>query len=466
MPNWKKLLTSGSNIQISELTLDAAGVTKASIDTSGNISAGNISSSGELAGRGLAIATNGVNQAVIGTNGDIVSSTGNIEARAGYISSSAALLGTELTLKTAGVHKASIDASGNISAEGKVSSSGAATFPNLNIENNGVSSFNIHGSGATTIGGTVSASGAVTSTAFTAQTNGINALTISTAGALSASSTLAGTALTLATAGVQKASITADGSASFAGGIDTGHSTTASLGYVTASQLIVQGTDEGAAIALYDNSGQLIGAIARCGTGANAHRGRLLLKDNADTKIEFTPIGTSYVMGAFSSSGNIEANSFTQTSNGTTIASISNQGAINANMGLIKHTIGSNKGDVVYFGGTTSMTTGDIYHYKSDGTWEKANCNAAATSDGLLAIALGAASDTNGMLLRGMGTLAAIDGTEAVGDVLYLSEDNTGHANAAAPAGQSDIVRIIGYCLHASNKTVWFNPDNTFIEVA
>ena len=39
MPNWKKLLTSGSNIQISELTLDAAGVTKASIDTSGNLAA-------------------------------------------------------------------------------------------------------------------------------------------------------------------------------------------------------------------------------------------------------------------------------------------------------------------------------------------------------------------------------------------------------------------------------------------
>ena len=39
MPNWKKILTSGSNIQISALTLDAAGVTKAAIDTSGNVTA-------------------------------------------------------------------------------------------------------------------------------------------------------------------------------------------------------------------------------------------------------------------------------------------------------------------------------------------------------------------------------------------------------------------------------------------
>ena len=56
-----------------------------------------------------------------------------------------------------------------------------------------------------------------------------------------------------------------------------------------------------------------------------------------------------------------------------------------------------NGGDVVYFGGTTSMTTGAIYHYKSDGTWELADANAVATSDGMLAVALGAASDTNGM---------------------------------------------------------------------
>tara|TARA_B100001778_G_scaffold331507_1_gene336023 strand:+ start:500 stop:1480 length:981 start_codon:yes stop_codon:yes gene_type:complete len=324
MPNWKKLLTSGSNIQISELTLDAAGVTKASIDTSGNIAA------------------------------------------EGYISSSGLLSGTSLDLRTAGT---------------------------------------------------------------------------------------------------QKAAISADGSASFAGGIDTGHSPTASLGYITASQLIVQGTDQEAAISLKDNSGNQIGAIARCGSGANAHRGRLVLRDNADIKIELTPIGTSYVMGAFSSSGDIEANSFTQTSNGTTIASITNQGVINAGMGLISHTIGSGKGDVVYFGGTTSMTTGKIYHYKSDGTWELADCNAAANSDGLLAVALGAASDTNGMLLRGMATLHTIDGTEAVGDVLYLSEDTTGNANSVAPAGNGDIVRVIGYCLHASNKTIWFNPDSTFVEV-
>ena len=111
------------------------------------------------------------------------------------------------------------------------------------------------------------------------------------------------------------------------------------------------------------------------------------------------------------------------------------------------------------------MTAGDIYHFKSDGTWELANCNAAATSDGLLGVALGASSDVDGVLLRGTVTLHTIDGSESVGDVLYLSEDNTGHANMAPPGGNGDIVRVIGYCLDASNGQIWFDPDKTFVEV-
>ena len=35
-----------------------------------------------------------------------------------------------------------------------------------------------------------------------------------------------------------------------------------------------------------------------------------------------------------------------------------------------------------------------------------------------------------------------------------------------APAGNGDIVRVIGYQVgHASNGLIWFNPDGTFVEV-
>jgi len=121
-------------------------------------------------------------------------------------------------------------------------------------------------------------------------------------------------------------------------------------------------------------------------------------------------------------------------------------------------------GDVVYFGGTTSMTAGAIYHYKSDGTWELADADAVATSDGLLAVALGTASDTNGMCLRGMVTIDHDPG--AIGDVLFLST-TAGDCSATAPSGSADIVRVIGYQVnHASNGEIWFCPDGTYVELA
>ena len=138
--------------------------------------------------------------------------------------------------------------------------------------------------------------------------------------------------------------------------------------------------------------------------------------------------------------------------------------APNATFSPSGSTDGAFQGDVVYFGGTTSMTVGTIYNYKSDGTWEAADADDVATSDGLLAVALGAASDTNGMLLRGMVTLDHDPG--AIGDVLFLST-TAGDASATAPSGSGDIVRVIGYQVnHASQGEIWFNPDSTFVEIA
>ena len=108
------------------------------------------------------------------------------------------------------------------------------------------------------------------------------------------------------------------------------------------------------------------------------------------------------------------------------------------------------------------MTTGAIYHYKSDGSWELADADDNTKSDGLLGVALGAASDTNGVLLRGMVTLDHDPG--AVGEPIYLTT-TAGDASSTAPSGNGNIVRIIGYCLHATAGNIWFNPDSTFVEV-
>jgi hypothetical protein len=132
------------------------------------------------------------------------------------------------------------------------------------------------------------------------------------------------------------------------------------------------------------------------------------------------------------------------------------------------NTTHSHQGDVVFFGGTTSMTQGDLYYFNSSGNWAPANATAASTSGAcLLAIALGGASDTNGMLLRGIYTMDsnAIDGTEATGDELYVGETD-GHVTSTPPSSTNDVVRVIGYCLDGTNKQIWFNPSNDFIVLA
>ena len=168
------------------------------------------------------------------------------------------------------------------------------------------------------------------------------------------------------------------------------------------------------------------------------------------------------VTGHITASGNISASVAVSGSGGNYIG--------NRRFNKTSNTDAHHLGDVVYFGGTTGMTAGRIYHYKSDGTWELANPNAASTSDGLLGVALGTNSDVDGMLLRGTVTLDHDPG--AVGDVLYLNEASApsgpsfGRATDGAPAGNGDIVRVIGYCLDASNGQIYFNPDNTFVEVS
>ena len=121
------------------------------------------------------------------------------------------------------------------------------------------------------------------------------------------------------------------------------------------------------------------------------------------------------------------------------------------------------QGDIVKIG-TGSTTAGELCYYKADGTWAATDADAVATSGGvLLAMALGTDPDSDGMLLRGMFTLDHDPGT--IADELYVST-TAGDITGTAPSGSGDVVRVVGYCLDSTNGQIWFNPDNTWVEVA
>jgi len=122
-------------------------------------------------------------------------------------------------------------------------------------------------------------------------------------------------------------------------------------------------------------------------------------------------------------------------------------------------------GDVWYFGDVTT-NAGAIYFLNASGTWSKANADAVLDGTGMLAVALGGNSTTNGMLLRGFVTLVAdIDGTEDHGVKVYLKATD-GLATVTAPTTSGHIVRIIGYSIHNSDDAIYFSPDNTWVEIA
>jgi hypothetical protein len=121
------------------------------------------------------------------------------------------------------------------------------------------------------------------------------------------------------------------------------------------------------------------------------------------------------------------------------------------------------QGDIVTFG-TGSLTAGLLYFYKYDGSWNDADADMVITSGSvLLGLALGDGPE-DGMLLRGMFTLHYNPVGATVGSPCYVSA-GAGFITATAP-GSGDVVRVVGYCLDGTNGQIWFNPDNTWVELA
>ena len=167
--------------------------------------------------------------------------------------------------------------------------------------------------------------------------------------------------------------------------------------------------------------------------------------------------------------GNIESNTYISASNGTLEISGSGRGQLEVDYRLFDtgsthlSAAGGAQGDIVKFGGS-GTTAGDIYYLKTNGTWAQAIADAGATSTGSLAVALGSNSTTDGMLLKGMVKLDS-DPSTGIGNPVFLDDTAAGHARSDAPDTSGDIVRIVGH-YYGNSGLIYFNPDNTFIEVA
>lgn len=116
-------------------------------------------------------------------------------------------------------------------------------------------------------------------------------------------------------------------------------------------------------------------------------------------------------------------------------------------------------GDLICFNNTESGT--------SNG-WREANNSNVLDSTGMLGIAVGT-TPANGILIRGFARSALYNtsnlGTTPAGKKLYIDSVN-GLLTTVIPT--SNNVRIVGYVVEAdaTNGTIYFCPDNTYVEIA
>ena len=126
------------------------------------------------------------------------------------------------------------------------------------------------------------------------------------------------------------------------------------------------------------------------------------------------------------------------------------------------------QGDVIYNVDSLSTVAGNIYSMATDGTLTLADADAVSTSSTLLVVALSTNANL-GLLLRGLVRLKISPGA-SIGQPIYLST-TAGNAQSAAPSGTGDVVRVLGYQLTPNGaednvNVCYFNPDNTWVEVA
>jgi hypothetical protein len=116
-------------------------------------------------------------------------------------------------------------------------------------------------------------------------------------------------------------------------------------------------------------------------------------------------------------------------------------------------------GEIVTFGSGTGFTPGMVYFLSSSYQWALASCNSETTSTNLLAIATGT-TPQQGMLLKGTARFTSIGNysSGSVGSPMYIS--TSGSFTNTAPSGVNTVVRVIGHTLSTSDRILYFNPDN------
>ena len=180
-----------------------------------------------------------------------------------------------------------------------------------------------------------------------------------------------------------------------------------------------------------------------------------------------------YLKGNTANATGLEVSGYILSTNITASGNISSSGTITTpiiQVGDIK--LGGTVSTNFQFNGTTinsevlghnysvSIDEGDLICLKGTNSWEPTDANVGSVAKSMLAIAT---DDPDTLLTTGIFNLSYHPGGSP-GDPLYMSETSA-LITSTAPTTDGAIVRVVGYNLHDSNGMMYFNPDNTWVEL-
>jgi len=195
---------------------------------------------------------------------------------------------------------------------------------------------------------------------------------------------------------------------------------------------------------------------------------------NTDTNVDVSTLETR--LGQINSSITIGNGAAVATTTAGALTAVGTLSAPNSKIGIrnldwsganSENAMVSVQGDIIYHPDTISTTAGRIYMLTSNGGLTLADADTANTSTGLLVVALANLAG-KGLLLRGVVRLPT-NPDASPGQPIYLKADvelaPTGTATASAPT--AGVVRVLGYQLTNGGGTssIYFNPDNTWVEL-
>ena len=142
---------------------------------------------------------------------------------------------------------------------------------------------------------------------------------------------------------------------------------------------------------------------------------------------------------------------------------VGKDGALSLNGAPADHTANGPQTNTFAAGYTTTQS--DLVYLSSDARWEEADADASGTSINLLGIALEVKDDGEAMNVALAGSFIQDASVYSFTPGVPLYVDTTaGAITATKPSGSGDIVRTVGYAVHAD--MIYFNPSSDYVTLA